>query len=237
MRQIEGPRQQPIAPVRTSAWSQGARLGAAFASGACAMAAFVAAVLLWPSQAPPGISARLVQAPPGIPAKLIAELEKSSTANGMMPARVTLGFVVYFDLRASTMVVSPLAVPPGSRRDYQLWLVPDGSAPPISLGVIPLAEPTTLPWPATFPPNDLTRATLAVSLEPAGGAPTGVPTSPTMSRRTTSEQTRVMPLATACLRPALGSPRCCWGMTTKRYARLRERGITHCGRQPERLRG
>jgi anti-sigma-K factor RskA len=169
MRQIEAPRQQPIAPVKTSAWSRGARLGAAFAGGACAMAACVAAVLLWPSQAPPSM-----------PARLVAELEKSNTANGMMPARVPLGFVVYFDLRASTMIVSPLAVPPGSRRDYQLWLVPHGSAPPISLGVIPLAEPTTLPWPATFPPNDLTHATLAVSLEPAGGAPKGVPTSPTM---------------------------------------------------------
>jgi anti-sigma-K factor RskA len=94
---------------------------------------------------------------------------------------VPLGFEVYFDLKASTMLVRPFAVPPGSSRDYQLWLIPQGpAAPPISLGVISLAEPTTSPWPATYPPGDLLQATLAVSLEPRGGSPKGIPTGPTM---------------------------------------------------------
>jgi anti-sigma-K factor RskA len=139
----------------------------ALAAGACALAACLAIITVWLS---PNSSAS--------PVRLVSKLQRSANlADGTNPT-VPTGFVVYFDLRASTMIVNPLAVPPGSRRDYQLWLVPPGSAPPISLGVIPLAEPTTSPWFATYPPYDLVHATLAVSLEPAGGAPKGIPTGP-----------------------------------------------------------
>jgi anti-sigma-K factor RskA len=140
-------------------------------AGACALAACLAivAIAVWPSS---NSSAS--------PAKLVAELQRSATRPEGIEPTVPLGFVVYFDLRASTMIVSPLAVPPGSKREYQLWLIPRAAAPPISLGVISLTEPTTSPWLATYPPYDLVHATLAVSLEPTGGAPRGVPTGPTM---------------------------------------------------------
>jgi anti-sigma-K factor RskA len=141
----------------------------ALAAGACALAACLAIITVWLS---PKSSAS--------PARLVAELERSANPADRTNPTVRLGFVVYFDLRASTMIVSPLAVPPGSRRDYQLWLVPEGSAPPISLGVIPLAEPSMSPWLATYAPKDLVHARLAVSLEPAGGSPKGIPTGPTM---------------------------------------------------------
>jgi anti-sigma-K factor RskA len=141
----------------------------ALAAGACALAACLAIITVWLS---PNSSAS--------PARLVAELQKSANpADGTNPT-VPLGFVVYFDLRASTIIVSPFAVPPGTRRDYQLWLVPEGSAPPISLGVIPLAEPSTSPWLATYAPKDLVHTRLAVSLEPRGGSPKGIPTGPTM---------------------------------------------------------
>jgi anti-sigma-K factor RskA len=140
----------------------------ALAVGASALAACLVLVLVWFA---PNSSAS--------PARFYAELQRSIGAANGTPT-VPLGFVVHFDLRASTMLVNPLAVPPGSRRDYQLWLVPTGSSPPISLGVIQLAEPTTSPWLATYPPNDLVHAKLAVSLEPAGGSPNGIPTGPTV---------------------------------------------------------
>jgi anti-sigma-K factor RskA len=141
----------------------------ALAAGACALAACLAIIPVWLS---PKSSAS--------PVRLVAELERSTNpADGIYPT-APLGFVVIFDLRDSTMIVSPLAVPPGSRRDYQLWLVPEGSAPPISLGVIPLAEPSVSPWLATYAPNDLVHARLAVSLEPPGGSPIGIPTGPTI---------------------------------------------------------
>jgi anti-sigma-K factor RskA len=149
------------ARVRSRRWP-------ALAAGASALAACLVLALFWFA---PNSTAS--------PARLYAELQRSIDAANGTPT-VPLGFVVHFDLRASTMLVNPLAVPPGSRRDYQLWLIPAGSSSPISLGVIQLAEPTTSPWLATYPPNDLVHATLAVSLEPPGGSPNGTLTGPTV---------------------------------------------------------
>ena len=62
-------------------------------------------------------------------------------------------------------------------KDYELWIVPqDGQ--PVSLGVIPVGDT----YQVTL--DDNTREllansrTLAISLEPVGGSPTGVPTGP-----------------------------------------------------------
>jgi anti-sigma-K factor RskA len=164
MRQIQEPRRQRSETTAAKRWLS-------FAVGASALAAGLVAVLVW-----------AIETPVRMPAKFISELQKTAyPTDGAATAIVPLGFEVYFDLQASTMLVRPFAVPPGSSREYQLWLIPYGSAtPPISLGVIPLAEPTTSPWPATYPPRDLAHATLAVSLEPMGGSPIGIPTGPTM---------------------------------------------------------
>jgi len=148
------------APARPWRWP-------ALAAGVCALAACLAIVTVW-------LSAQSSASP----VRLVAELGRSANPADRINPTVPLGFVVYFDLRASTMIVSPFAVPPGSRRDYQLWLVPEGSVPPISLGIIPLAEPTTSPWLATYAPSDLVHTRLAVSLEPLGGSPNGIPTGP-----------------------------------------------------------
>ena len=90
----------------------------ALAAGASALAACLVLAMVWLA---PNSSAS--------PARLYAELQRSIDAANGTPT-VPLGFVVHFDLRASTMLVNPLAVPPGSRRDYQLWLIPTGSSPP-----------------------------------------------------------------------------------------------------------
>jgi len=167
MRQVQVPRHE-----NPAAWGQwAAKHWLAFAGGAATLAACLVAFLIW-----------VFEAPVPIPGKFMSELQKTShTADGSTMALVPLGFEVYFDLQASTMLVRPYAVPPGSSRDYQLWLIPQVSAAvPISLGVISLAEPTTSPWPATYPPRELPQATLAVSLEPRGGSPKGIPTGPTM---------------------------------------------------------
>ena len=80
----------------------------AIAVGASALAACLAAILIWSSEVPAYI-----------PARLMAALEKRvDAADEAKVATVAIGFVVNLDLRASTVVVDPLAVPPGSRRDY-----------------------------------------------------------------------------------------------------------------------
>ena len=70
-----------------------------------------------------------------------------------------------------------------ARRSYQLWLMADRA--PLPLGIVAPAAATTLPWPtaanqgaATLAPNDFVNASLAISLEPEGGSPTGAPSGP-----------------------------------------------------------
>ena len=68
---------------------------------------------------------------------------------------------------------------PGAGRAYELWALPDGGAPQ-SLGVIPPGGVARLPLPRAA--RDLLDRvpTLAVSLEPTGGSPTGQPTGPVL---------------------------------------------------------
>lgn len=78
------------------------------------------------------------------------------------------------------LLVSEVNMPVTPRRDYQLWLIPSGGKPQ-SLGVMParphmqvaLAEPISAVMGR--------GATLAVSLEPAGGSPTDQPTGPVVA--------------------------------------------------------
>ena len=63
-------------------------------------------------------------------------------------------------------------VPPASRI-YQLWAIEPGSSRPRSLGVIPVGGNLTIHAAAL---RD--KSTLAISVEPVGGSPTGQPTGP-----------------------------------------------------------
>jgi len=142
----------------------------AVAVGACALAACLALAVVW------------LRDLPGMPTTLVAQLQRSVAGtvledgpNVWTPFR----FEVSFDLRASTIVVTPVAAAASSTRHYQLWLIPrDRGGPPISLGVIALPKTTTSPWLATYPPDDILNTTLVVSLESEGGSPIGMPSGP-----------------------------------------------------------
>lgn len=67
------------------------------------------------------------------------------------------------------------APPPG--KSYQLWMLPAGGAP-VSLGLLPERGAVDVPLGGDLPTRLLTAAGIAVSLEPAGGSPTGQPTGP-----------------------------------------------------------
>lgn len=62
-------------------------------------------------------------------------------------------------------------------RDAELWLITDGG--PRSLGVIPKSGEQRRSYPGTLVP--VAGGTLAVSLEPPGGSPTGQPTGPVVT--------------------------------------------------------
>jgi anti-sigma-K factor RskA len=76
--------------------------------------------------------------------------------------------------RAVVTRIEDAPVPAG--KDLELWQIGPGSPGPRSLGVIRgAATPVRLLQPAT-----LDATALAVSLEPAGGSPTGAPTGPVL---------------------------------------------------------
>ena len=71
------------------------------------------------------------------------------------------------------------AAPVDPGKALELWMLPQGQ-PPRSLGVLPAGELVRVPLAA---PTDAALANipaLAVSLEPAGGSPTGLPTGPVL---------------------------------------------------------
>ena len=89
-------------------------------------------------------------------------------------------WVVRASAEAGSLTAAPVGASPTPRQVPELWLIPAGGAP-ISLGLLDQQgeSRSTLrpPAQARLRPGD----TLAVSLEPPGGSPTGQPTGPVVS--------------------------------------------------------
>jgi len=88
-------------------------------------------------------------------------------------------FVVTFDRDNGRLIITPVTAEADADRAFELWLLPDGAAP-VSLGVLNGQEALILRTNQLVGPNDA-NATLAVSLEPLGGSPTGLPTGPVVA--------------------------------------------------------
>ena len=89
--------------------------------------------------------------------------------------------VLVANLDAATGAVRIKAVdlaPPAADKSFELWLVPPDGTAPRSLGVIEGQSYETDLGAADF--ADLRKGALAVSLEPAGGSPTGQVTGPVL---------------------------------------------------------
>jgi anti-sigma-K factor RskA len=104
------------------------------------------------------------------------------------PLMATLGgaagqpnFVAAITATGNNLVIVPAALLTNDPRAFELWLIPSGETRPRSLGLIQPGQPIRL----TVPPDLVGRvtpdATLAVSLEPPGGSPTGQPTGPVIA--------------------------------------------------------
>jgi len=103
---------------------------------------------------------------------LVAVLQKDAQS----PA-----FLVSVDLEQKLLTIRAVAAPPHPGKSYELWLVHDDLETPRSLGVIGEGPFTVVqPKLAAYAPQTIEQATLAVSLEPEGGSPTGAPTGPVL---------------------------------------------------------
>jgi len=90
-------------------------------------------------------------------------------------------FLMTIDLSTRELTVRPVGAERQQNRTYQLWIASDQLGPaPRSLGLLgDGAEPARKQL-TDYEPSLLHRATFGVSLEPAGGSPTGRPTSPAL---------------------------------------------------------
>ncbi|MEX0606305.1 MAG: anti-sigma factor [Marinobacter sp.] len=89
-------------------------------------------------------------------------------------------FMLSVDLNTRQLSIRPVTAEPLQEKSYQLWIKADPLGPdPRSLGVLndnfELDRAAAL---QNFDPELLKQATFGISIEPAGGSPTGLPTSP-----------------------------------------------------------
>lgn len=138
------------------------------AGGSTALAASLALVLVLQPSSQPTPPAAVGEAP------MVATIEGEG-ARGLM---------AMWDERDRSLVVAaaaPMAAAPG--HSHELWIIPaDGK--PRSMGVMPAGRAMRMivqpPMAAFFDEG----ATLAISLEPANGSPTGLPTGPVLATGT-----------------------------------------------------
>jgi anti-sigma-K factor RskA len=157
------------------------RLTAAVGAIAALLAVYVAVWQIAPELVPPrlrpptaGMLARHEAAPGAGRAqqdRLVAVLQQEPTA----PA-----FLLTVDTQNRTLVVRRVSATQEAGRSYELWLISSRFSSPRSLGVIGNGEFTQRALPANYDIDTLRAASYAVSLEPAGGSPSGVPTGPVL---------------------------------------------------------
>jgi len=86
-------------------------------------------------------------------------------------------FVATVDVKRGTIAVLPAAFTGDATRVPELWLIPPGGKP-LPVGLVSASKPIVIAIPPGLIAQTASGATLAVSLEPPGGSPTGAPTGP-----------------------------------------------------------
>jgi anti-sigma-K factor RskA len=109
---------------------------------------------------------------PGARAPLMATL----SGNAGQP-----NFVAAVTSSGDSLVIVPAALLTNDPRAFELWLIPPGETRPRSLGLVQPGQPIKLEIPSDLAGRLTPDATLAVSLEPPGGSPTGQPTGPVIA--------------------------------------------------------
>ena len=133
---------------------------------AAALVAIVSTgVALRPQPAPPA-SVQVAQTPAPSPLyQSVAALSETGSAPALL---------VTYDDKAKRMRVTPVDVSPRPGRSLELWVIA-GKAAPKSIGLMHDKGATALDRLALDLEQDMT---IAVSVEPKGGSPTGAPTGP-----------------------------------------------------------
>jgi anti-sigma-K factor RskA len=134
----------------------------------------IAAALVAVVMAGVAFTPRIVQPPTTVqtPPPAIQPVAFNQIA-ALSPQGGTPGLFVSFDKATGKMRVVPVNLTPNPGKSFELWMIRGKNAPE-SMGLINIAHVGT-PGVKTTPTGDVT---MAVSVEPTGGSPTGQPTGP-----------------------------------------------------------
>jgi anti-sigma-K factor RskA len=163
---LDAQRVMPTAANDNADVARWRRIAVAAGIAACLLLAVTTLLMLRPAPAPMRIPVRV---PVAAPAPLLAAI--APTGKGAPIA------AAYDPASATVRIAGGVNVPAG--RSAQLWAI-RGSDAPRSLGVIP-AGPAQVIVPAAVRPALAAETVLAISIEPAGGSPTGLPTGPVVA--------------------------------------------------------
>ncbi|TCN36255.1 anti-sigma factor domain-containing protein [Sinorhizobium americanum] len=94
-----------------------------------------------------------------------------------------IGFVATFDIGSGRLRLTPVAAGGDGEKSLEFWLL-SGDDPAISLGVLPQSGEGEFRVPPAMRTKVAEGSTLAVSLEPRGGSPSGLPSGPFLARGT-----------------------------------------------------
>lgn len=93
------------------------------------------------------------------------------------------GIIAAFNPQARKLLIVPAAPSASQQWVPELWLIMPGGAP-LSLGVVDPEQPTEVKLSPDLADVLKQSPTLAISLEPLGGSPSGAPTGPVIARGT-----------------------------------------------------
>jgi anti-sigma-K factor RskA len=113
---------------------------------------------------------RTVEVPSARMAEFVAVFQKDDASPS---------FLLTVDVEKRTLSVRKVGAPQEANKSYELWILPVGATAPRSLGLVEGNE-FTVRRNLSYDQPTLTRATFGISLEPAGGSPTGAPTGPVL---------------------------------------------------------
>lgn len=136
---------------------------------ACLLLAVTTMLMLRPPPAPQRIPVPVAAAAP-----LIAAMAPTDKATGKAEPIAA----AYDPANGIVRIAGTVAVPAG--HSAELWAI-EGSTPPRSLGVMTDATRAGMTVPATMRAHIAAATVLAISIEPAGGSPTGLPTGPVVA--------------------------------------------------------
>lgn len=142
------------------------RLWQAVAAGIAAVALVLGTLLV--SRAPE------VQVQVKVEKQAIESAHTAIVADNTAPIWVVNAYPDTAELRVQAVRSVPLA----DNQSFELWMLPDSGAAPVSLGLLPRVGSAVLTVSAEQLRILAATSKLAVSIEPAGGSPTGAPTGP-----------------------------------------------------------